>query len=67
MASDQIGGPQLRPVILERMPQQSGLLGTDDDSTGFTSFAERRKIQNRLNQRAYSGLQCKIAQGTILG
>jgi hypothetical protein len=42
------------PVVLERMPQQSGLLGAEDDWTGVTSSAERRRVQNRINQRAYS-------------
>lgn len=43
-----------RPVVLERMPQQSGLLGAEDDWTGVTNAAARRRVQNRINQRAYS-------------
>ncbi|KAH8797757.1 hypothetical protein F5884DRAFT_687754 [Xylogone sp. PMI_703] len=35
------------------MPQQRHVRCTDDDWTGVTSAAQRRKLQNRLNQRAY--------------
>ncbi|KIM96226.1 hypothetical protein OIDMADRAFT_170938 [Oidiodendron maius Zn] len=54
MASDQIGRAQLEPVIFEPMPQQPRLLGTKEDWTGITSSTERRKLQNRINQRAYN-------------
>jgi hypothetical protein len=43
-----------QPMILERMPQQPALLGSMDDWTGMTNAADRRKVQNRLNQRVYS-------------
>lgn len=45
-------------VTLEvaRMPQQTQVRGPDDDWTGLTDTAERRKRQNRLNQRLYSTL-----------
>jgi hypothetical protein len=38
-------------ILLERMPQQAGLLGDDVDWTGSSSPAVRRKLQNRINQR----------------
>lgn len=60
MASDQIGCPQLEPVIFEAMPQQPRLLGTEEDWTGITSSTERRKLQNRINQRAYSGYNIRM-------
>lgn len=41
-------------MVLERMPQQPALLGSMDDWTGLTNAADRRKVQNRLNQRIYS-------------
>jgi hypothetical protein len=39
-------------TFLDRMPQQPGLLGDDEDWTGFSSSTKRRKLQNRINQRA---------------
>lgn len=44
----------LEPIILEPMVQQPRLLGLEDDWTGVTNSAERRRVQNRLNQRALS-------------
>jgi len=41
-------------LTLEPMPQQLGVRVAGDDWTGITSTKERRKLQNRLNQRAYS-------------
>lgn len=35
------------------MPQRREVRKPDDDWTGITSAAERRKLQNRLNQRLY--------------
>ncbi|RDW67662.1 hypothetical protein BP6252_09058 [Coleophoma cylindrospora] len=40
-------------VELTTMPQQTEVRGPEDDWTGVTSAAERRKLQNRLNQRLY--------------
>ncbi|KAH8588437.1 hypothetical protein B0O99DRAFT_639215 [Bisporella sp. PMI_857] len=40
-------------VLLERMPQQAEVRVTEDDWTGRTDAAERRKRQNRLHQRLY--------------
>ena len=35
------------------MRQQAGNWAPEDDWTGVTDQKERRKLQNRLNQRAY--------------
>lgn len=40
-------------VDLERMPQLVEMQNPEDDWTGMTGAADRRKRQNRLNQRAY--------------
>lgn len=43
------------PVItLECMPQQIEMLTPEENWLGLSSSAERRRIQNRLNQRARS-------------
>ncbi|KAH6959790.1 hypothetical protein BKA56DRAFT_624315 [Ilyonectria sp. MPI-CAGE-AT-0026] len=36
------------------MPHQSQMQTSEEDWAGLTSTAERRKLQNRLNQRAHS-------------
>ncbi|EEU44049.1 uncharacterized protein NECHADRAFT_74062 [Fusarium vanettenii 77-13-4] len=41
------------PKRLGRMPQLTELRAPEDDWTGVTKSADRRKRQNRLNQRAY--------------
>ncbi|KAK8910419.1 hypothetical protein ACHAPF_002403 [Botrytis cinerea] len=40
-------------VLLGRMPQQAEVRLAEDDWTGSTNAAERRKRQNRLHQRLY--------------
>lgn len=41
------------PIHLSQMPHQVELRDWGEDWTGMASAAERRKLQNRLNQRAY--------------
>ncbi|KAJ5657306.1 uncharacterized protein N7484_000955 [Penicillium longicatenatum] len=50
------------PIKLRRMPQQSAVYDPDEDWTGVTSSALRRRIQNRLNQRAYRARRVERAQ-----
>ena len=38
---------------LMKMPQLAEMQHPEDDWTGITKSADRRKRQNRLNQRAY--------------
>jgi hypothetical protein len=40
-------------VFFDRMAQQAEAVVPEEDWTGRASAAERRKLQNRLNQRAY--------------
>lgn len=40
-------------ITLQPMRQQTGLRKSDRDWTGLTNASERRRMQNRLNQRAY--------------
>ncbi|KAK9350355.1 hypothetical protein V1523DRAFT_429121 [Lipomyces doorenjongii] len=40
-------------VALVNIAQQADVLAPEDDWTGLSSPAERRRLQNRLNQRAY--------------
>lgn len=44
-------------AMVARVPQQLPIRALrDDDWTGITNSATRRKLQNRVNQRAYSKL-----------
>ncbi|KAF7918747.1 uncharacterized protein EAE97_011842 [Botrytis byssoidea] len=47
------GGELVGSVLLGRMPQQAEVRFAEDDWTGRTNAAERRKRQNRLHQRLY--------------
>jgi hypothetical protein len=40
-------------ILLDRMPQQTEVRVQEDDWTGRTDAAARRKLQNRLNQRIW--------------
>ena len=40
-------------IAVNFMPQQAQVLQPEDDWTGVVSTAKRRRLQNRLNQRAY--------------
>lgn len=48
-------GDKMSPSKIEvrRMAQQSEVRTSEDDWTGVKDAAERRKLQNRLNQRIY--------------
>ena len=45
-------------IALGPMRQRTEVRSLEDDWTGVTSTADRRKLQNRLNQRAYR--QCPL-------
>jgi len=45
-------------ILLDSMLQQPGMLGDDDHWIGPMGFSKkRRKIQNRINQRAHREFQ----------
>ncbi|KAL6405227.1 hypothetical protein AUP68_12071 [Ilyonectria robusta] len=43
---------QYAELVLQQMPHQAQMQTLEEDWAGVTSTAERRKLQNRLNQRA---------------
>lgn len=53
------GGELVGSVLLRRMPQQAEVRFAEDDWTGSTDAAERRKRQNRLHQRLYRKLDSR--------
>jgi hypothetical protein len=40
-------------IPFAQMPQQAGIRNQKEDWTGIVDQKERRKLQNRLNQRAF--------------
>lgn len=40
-------------IVLEPMKQQRGIRTWDDDWSGMTDAVKRRRLQNRMTQRAY--------------
>ncbi|KAF8861037.1 hypothetical protein BDZ45DRAFT_286085 [Acephala macrosclerotiorum] len=54
-AGRRVGGDKLSPnkIELRKMAQQAEVRTSEDDWTGVRDAAERRKLQNRLNQRIY--------------
>lgn len=52
------GDVMLATIPLQKMIQQIEVRAPDDDWTGITDSAERRKLQNRLHQRLWSKHFC---------
>jgi hypothetical protein len=48
-----MGQDEEQAIPLARMPQQTEVRMQEDDWTGKTDAATRRKLQNRLNQRIW--------------
>jgi hypothetical protein len=44
---------EVKGLQLERMPQQAGVRTLDDDWTGRSDTAQRRRLQNRIHQRTF--------------
>jgi hypothetical protein len=59
-------GDASTPAIeLAQMKQQTEMRCPEDDWTGLTDAAARRKLQNRLNQRIYSRHFCDDTAGCL--
>lgn len=55
------------PLIEQRdMTQRREIRTASEDWTGKTSSAERRRLQNRLNQRAYGECELVLEAGYLL-
>ncbi|KAE8333046.1 hypothetical protein BDV39DRAFT_199397 [Aspergillus sergii] len=54
-----------QPIVLRQMPHQGYIKRQNEDWAGVTDRKERRKLQNRLNQRAWR--QRKLNQGAKEG
>ncbi len=63
LPADGEGSPLV--VQLAQMRQQTEVRGPEDDWTGLTDAAARRKLQNRLNQRIYSTHFCGTTAGCL--
>ena len=50
-----VGEGPVPPIVLSDMTQRREMRTPAEDWTGTTNSAERRKLQNRLNQRARYG------------
>jgi hypothetical protein len=60
MAACPDDGPIAPPIVLSDMIQRREIRTVAEDWTGTTDSARRRKLQNRLNQRAY-GWSCFLS------
>lgn len=59
-------GPVAAPLIkLSDMAQRREIRTADEDWTGTTSSARRRKLQNRLNQRAYGKYRASLGEESM--
>lgn len=56
---------QYAGLVLQQMPHQAQMQTLEEDWAGVTSTAERRKLQNRLNQRARSKSKNPDWTGTL--
>jgi hypothetical protein len=51
------------PLLVGRLPQQLEVRAPEDDWSGLTDPEKRRRLQNRLNQRAWS--KCRLTSPHI--
>ena len=68
MASDQIRRPHLQPVMLECMPQQPGLLGTEDDWTWHYQLRREKKGSESSKSKSMhiDSTVCRNAQDALM-